>query len=123
MVPPCPVLRDLVVTMTLVTRTAYLRVYQPLTSFPTYEREQWMKLDPDADPSELAASWKWLLRADLPTLEPLPGPIEGAFIRKRNDEVLVCPWRTRLRMLTGLLAFRGTIPDEVAEAFVPEEEA
>ncbi len=48
---------------------------------------------------------------------------ERAFIRRVDDRVFVCPWRTRLRMLTSLLAFRGVVPDEVADAFVPEEEA
>jgi hypothetical protein len=48
---------------------------------------------------------------------------ERAFIRRIDDRVFVCPWRTRLRMLTSLLAFRGVVPEEVADAFVPEEEA
>lgn len=44
-------------------------------------------------------------------------------MRQVDGEVLVCPWRTQLRMLAGLLAFRGSIPDEVADAFVPAEQA
>jgi hypothetical protein len=40
-----------------------------------------------------------------------------------DDKVLICPRRTRLRMLAGLIAFRNSLPDEVADAFVPEEEA
>ncbi len=44
-------------------------------------------------------------------------------MREVEGDVLICPWRTRLRMLAGLLAFRNSIPEEVAEAFVPEAEA
>lgn len=48
---------------------------------------------------------------------------DGAFSRRVEGEVLICPWRTRLRMLAGLLAFRGSVPEEVADAFVPASEA
>jgi hypothetical protein len=59
----------------------------------------------------------------MPVLDGSLAPAEGAFVREVDGVFLVCPWRTRLRMLAGLLAFRGSVPDEVAEAFVPEEEA
>lgn len=106
------------------TRTAYLRVYQPISEIGgrAEEHEAWLAT-PEDEPGDVLTSKRWLLRTDLPSLDPLPGPIEGAFVRKVEGQVLVCPWRTRLRMLAGLLAFRGSIPDEVAEAFVPEEEA
>ena len=44
-------------------------------------------------------------------------------MRGAGEDLLICPWRTRLRMLAGLLAFRNSIPEEVADAFVPETEA
>lgn len=105
------------------TRTAYLRVYQPLS-----ETEGLVPPDPEIveeqqDLQEAPAARRWLLRSDLPSLEPLGGPTEGAFVRKVGDQVLICPWRTRLRMLAGLLAFRGSIPDEVADAFIGAEQA
>ncbi len=48
---------------------------------------------------------------------------EGVLVREVGGDVYVCPWRTRLRMLMAMLAFRGSIPGEVADLFVPEEEA
>jgi hypothetical protein len=58
----------------------------------------------------------------MPLDESVTGP-GGAFIRTVEGQVMVCPWRTRLRMLAGLIAFRGSLPEEVADAFVPEPEA
>lgn len=69
------------------------------------------------------ASRRWLIRAALPN-EALLGPSAGgAFVRRQNGTTLLCPWRTNLRMMAGLIAFRNSIPDEVAEVFVPESEA
>jgi hypothetical protein len=70
---------------------------------------------------EQAAAHRWLLSGALPDIGSRDP--EGAFVRETDGHVLVCPWRTRLRMLAGLVAFRGSMPDEVAEAFVPEQEA
>ena len=69
------------------------------------------------------ASRRWLISAALPDRTLLAAPTEGALVRGEGDAILICPWRTSLRMLAGLLAFRNSIPDEVAEAFVPEAEA
>ena len=63
-----------------------------------------------------------MISTSLPS-EPVLSPGEGAFVRTYNGETLVCPWRTRLRMLAGLIAFRSSVPEEVAEAFVPEDQA
>lgn len=105
------------------TRSAYLRVYQPLSAFPAEERDAWLANVEDKQQLEAAESRRWLLHASLPSIQASIGPKEGAFLRRVDGEVLVCPWRTQLRMLAGLLAFRGSIPDEVAEAFVPAEQA
>ncbi|MDQ3939890.1 MAG: hypothetical protein M3238_00895 [Actinomycetota bacterium] len=104
-------------------RTSYLRVYQPLSAFPVEEREQWVQQASQDDVPDVSASRKWLLSAALPDRTLLAAPTEGALVRGRGDEMLICPWRTSLRMLAGLLAFRNSIPDEIADAFVPEEEA
>ena len=102
------------------TSTSYLRVYQPLATFPEEDRSRWMRDEPgDANP-EAEAGRRWLLSTSLPEVESVT---EGALVRKIDGVTLVCPWRTRLRMLAGLLAFRGSLPDEVARAFVPESEA
>lgn len=52
-----------------------------------------------------------------------PATEEHAFLRKRGDQWLVCPWRVKLRVLVGMLAYRTSIPDEAADLWVPEEEA
>ncbi len=73
--------------------------------------------DQDPDP---AAGRGWLLASSLAGVGQVT---EGALVREVDGVTLVCPWRTRLRMLAGMLAFRGSLPDEVADAFVPESEA
>lgn len=104
-----------------VTRTSYLRVYQPLASFPASERQAWSVEGRGEHAEEANAARSWLLRSSMPGADTWP--TEGAFIRELDGRILVCPWRTRLRMLAGMLAFRGSIPEEVAEAFVPESQA
>lgn len=106
-----------------VIKTAYLRVYQPVDAFSEEERDHWIAPSAESEVREVFAARRWLLSAALPDNPPIVGGTQGAFVRRVGDQVLVCPWRTRLRMLAGLLAFRNSIPEEVAEAFVPEEEA
>ncbi|MDQ4143299.1 MAG: hypothetical protein M3198_06055 [Actinomycetota bacterium] len=104
-------------------KTAYLRIYQPLSSFPRHEQEQWIDSCRDTEGAEPKVSRRWLIASSLPDAPDLATPTEGAFVREVDGEMLICPWRTRLRMLAGLLAFRNSVPEEVAEAFVPETEA
>jgi hypothetical protein len=104
-------------------RTSYLRVYEPLDLFPAMERYRWETQSGEDDTRDVLASHRWLITAALPGNEASAALDERAFIRRIEGRVFVCPWRTRLRMLTGLLAFRGVVPDEVADAFVPEMEA
>jgi hypothetical protein len=50
-----------------------------------------------------------------------------ADIRLVDGRYYVCPWRTRLRILAGILSLRGSLresaPPEMVDAFVPESEA
>lgn len=101
--------------------TSYLRVYQPLAAFSADERAHWQQQE-DGRASEASASRRWLIGSNLPAGSVL-GTTEGAFTRRVDGELLVCPWRTSLRMLAGLLAFRTSVPEEVADAFVPETHA
>ena len=102
--------------------TSYLRVYEPLSAFPASERERWEAPIEMIEDSERDSARRWLIAGALQT-EPVLTPREGAFVREVNGATLVCPWRTRLRMLAGLLAFRGSVPEEVADAFVTDEDA
>lgn len=95
-------------------------MYQPLDSFPAVERDAWAAAA-EEDKEVEGPQRGWLLSGSLPSVAPLP--LEGAFVRQAEGGMLVCPWRTRLRMLVGLLAFRTSVPEEVAEAFVPEADA
>ena len=106
-----------------VIKTAYLRIYQPVEAFDETERGHWLDAVAEGELRDAKASKSWLLSAALPANPPLLGGPQGAFVRKSGDRVLVCPWRTWLRMLAGLLAFRNSIPEEIAEAFVPEATA
>lgn len=99
--------------------TAYLRVYLPLETFEETERERWRDQTEPGHPDDRLTS-RWLVSASLPAAE---ATADGAFVRRIDDRVYVCPWRTRLRMLAGLLAFRSSVPEEIADAFVPEAEA
>jgi hypothetical protein len=111
------------VTMPGMVKTAYLRVYQPVTAFAEDEQAYWLDEARDSETRDVAASRTWLVSSALPDNPPLVGGAQGAFVREVAGEILVCPWRTRLRMLAGLLAFRNSVPEEIAEAFVPEAEA
>lgn len=111
------------VSIVVVIRTSYLRVYQPLGAFPEQERQQWLQGPTNDHARDALAAKKWLIRAALPDASLMEGSAGGAFVRKNGSELLVCPWRTNLRMLAGLLAFRNSIPEEIADAFVPESEA
>jgi hypothetical protein len=103
-------------------RTAYLRVYQPIESFSPAERASWEQSPSAEAPAAKEAVRRWLISASLAEGDPM-ADAGGAFVRQAGAITLVCPWRTRLRMLAGLLAFRDSIPEEVADAFVPEEAA
>lgn len=102
--------------------TSYLRVYEPLHAFPAVEQERWIARPEAGDGADGATSRRWLIAATLPDAQ-VQLDTEGAFFRRLGERVLVCPRRTRLRMLAGLLAFRTSVPEEVADAFVSEAEA
>ena len=107
----------------VVIRTAYLRVYQPIEAFSEQERKRWAAYSEDGDDVASGGFRSWLVSAALPA-DGLGGRLtEGCFVRRIDERVLVCPWRTKLRMLAGLLAFRGSVPEEVADVFVPRAQA
>lgn len=104
-------------------RTSYLRAYERASCFSPAERDRWLADSAVDDTVEFGDSRKWLISATMPGGEPLAATPGGATVRRVGGRTFLCPHRTRLRMLAGLLAFRTSIPEEVAEAFVPEHEA
>jgi hypothetical protein len=102
---------------------AELRVFQPLEAFPADEQAHWERYI-------LAGG---LVRPPRPVyrqrstgalvgfLTPVGG--EGALVKLVGGRYHVCPLRTRMRVLAGLLAFREAAPFEGSEAFVPDAEA
>jgi hypothetical protein len=102
---------------------AELRVFQPLEAFSADEQANWERYI-------LAGG---LIRPPRPVyrqrttgalvgfLTPAGG--EGALVKLVDGTYHVCPLRTRMRALAGLLAFREAAPFEGSEVFVPDAEA
>jgi hypothetical protein len=103
-------------------RTSFLRVYQPVDLFAAEDTERWLAEGVPEQP-ESQVGRAWLVSGRLPGATDAFSVADGAFVRRLEDGVFLCPWRTRLRMLVGLLAFRGTLPEEVADAFVDDDVA
>jgi hypothetical protein len=100
--------------------TSYLRVYLPASDFSEEDKARWATGDEDPIPG-MPSAQRWLVTATLPGGDWTPA--EGCFRREVDGVVYLCPWRLRLRVLTALLAFRGSVPEEVADAFVPRDQA
>ena len=100
---------------------AELRVYQPLQAFAPEEQARWERFIVEGVPRPLRPRYR-----DRPTSVGLgflePSGEDGASIKVVEGAYFVCPWRTRLRVLAGLLAFRQAVPFDGAEAFVTAAE-
>jgi hypothetical protein len=98
---------------------AELRVYQPLEAFPADEQADWERFIVAGAPRPIRPRYR-----DLATSAGLgflaSSGEEGARVKVVDGSYYVCPERTRLRVLTGLLAFRDARPFEGADAFVPD---
>jgi hypothetical protein len=101
---------------------AELRVFQPLEAFPPQEQAWWERYIVAGAPHPVRPRY-----VDLATPAGLgfvhPGGEDGAHVKVVDGSYFVCPERTKLRVLAGLLAFRDAAPFEGAEAFVPQAEA
>jgi hypothetical protein len=100
---------------------AELRVYQPLESFPAEEQARWERYIVAGAPHPVRARYR-----DLGTPAGLgfvhPSGEDGAHVKVVDGAYFVCPERTRLRVLAGLLAFADAMPFDGAAAFVPDGE-
>jgi hypothetical protein len=104
---------------------AYLRVFRPLKSFHEEERGHWERFILAGGKPPLTRP---VYRDESPVAAGRLGvlaPVEGehADVRLVGGTYYVCPWRTRLRILAGILSLRESAPPEMVDAFVPEAEA
>jgi hypothetical protein len=104
--------------------SAYLRVFRPLEAFPERERARWERYIMEGGRPSVARP----IYRDEPTAgEGRVGLLsqvdaDHAEIRLVDGTQYVCPWRTRLRNLTGILSLKDTAPAEMVEVFLPETE-
>jgi hypothetical protein len=100
--------------------SAELRVFQPLDAFPADERGYWERFIVGGGPlrPRRAAYRQEIGNHGLGVL--LPTEPDAASIRVLDGAYYVCPWRTRLRVLAAILAFREAAPIDGAEEFVPD---
>ena len=101
--------------------TSYLRVYLPASAFSEEDRSRWAAREEDSLPGAMPSVQRWLVSAMLPEGDWTKA--EGCFRREADGVAYFCPWRMRLRVLTALLAFRTSLPEEVADAFIPSDQA
>lgn len=99
--------------------SAELRVYQPLGAFPAAEQARWERyiLGGGRVVPPRPVYRQLLARDRLGLL--LPADDEGALVKHLDGTYYVCPLRTRMRTLAGILAFARSRPLEGAEAFLP----
>jgi hypothetical protein len=104
---------------------AYLRVFQPLATFPPHEREHWARYvtaggrTPPVRP--IYRERPTVPEGRIGLLQSAEG--DHADIRIVDGEVYVCPWRTRLRELASLLSLRESTAPEMVDALVTDAEA
>jgi hypothetical protein len=100
--------------------TAYLRVYQPLAAFPPRERAEWAAYVEagQAMPASLLVGREERRGLARALGLAVGSEREHALVERVGDVVYLCPLRTELRTLQSLVAFRSSVPDEVADAFV-----
>ncbi|MEV7542718.1 hypothetical protein [Streptomyces sp. NPDC089915] len=100
---------------------SYLRVYEPLASFPEPERTHWAAYArrgtaPTAQ-DELRRSLSDLVRVPV---VGVPAHESGdAFTAELDGVLLVCPWRTRLRGWLALEELAANFPAPVLDAALP----
>src|SRR5438034_2799683 len=100
--------------------TAYLRIYQPLAAFPPRERADWAAYVEagHALPASLLVGREERRGLARALGLAVGSEREHALVERVGDVVFLCPLRTELRTLQSLVAFRSSVPDEVADAFV-----
>lgn len=103
--------------------TAYLRVYEPLESFPEPERGRWATYATSAGGRDAGVlSEHRTARRNLLAVPPVAVPAqesEDAFVLRIEGATYVAPVRTRLRSWLAFSDFRDGVAGEVLDAFFP----
>jgi hypothetical protein len=102
--------------------SAELRVYQPLEAFPPHEQAHWERhivdgrlwLGPPRYRQEVTSSGAGIL---------VPVGEDGAYVKVVEGRYQVCPWRTTLRVLVGMLSFREAAVFDDPSMFVTDASA
>ena len=101
---------------------AELRVYQPLEAFPLHEQAYWERHIVGAGVLMGRPRYRQeVTPVGHGILEPAGE--DGAHVKIVDGTTYVCPWRTRLRVLAGVLAFREAPPFDDPAAFVTDQQA
>ena len=102
--------------------SAELRVYQPLEAFPPHEQAHWERHIVDG----AVRLGRPRYRQDVTTSGHgvlMPGGQDGAYVKVVDGAYYVCPWRTKLRVLAGMISFRQAATFDDPSTFVTEEQA
>src|SRR5207247_1793345 len=111
------------VTLRAMVPSAYLRVFQPIEAFSADEQAHWERYIVQGE-SPLAVRPRYRQQPTAGRLGLLAvDDGDHADVRVVEGRTYVCPWRTRLRVLSSLIALRESSPMELSEEFVPESEA
>lgn len=105
--------------------SSYLRIYEPLSTFLPTERRRWEVYLSSVRPPDNVTGVQVEQRASLVAAIGLPprSEVEHAFVHRVGNVTYVCPWRTALRTYQAIGQFRRSMPDEIADAFIPRREA
>jgi len=104
---------------------AYLRAFEPLDVMPSHDRERWRRYVADGHGISLSAALDEEARiAAVRLITGLaPRSAQSALVRRAGERILICPIELAERHAVALVAFREGVPDQVADAFVPEAQA
>lgn len=105
--------------------SSYLRIYEPLSTFAPAERRRWEIYLSSVRPPDNVAGVAVEQRASLVAAIGLPpqSEVEHAFVHRISNVTYVCPWRTAMRRYQAIGEFVRSMPDEIAEAFIPRRDA
>lgn len=101
--------------------SSYLRVYEPLSTFPPEERRRWEVYLASGDAPDRARGLSEQHRAALVAAIGVPpaAEVEHAFVHRVGGQSYLCPWRLQVRSWQAISEFRAGLPTEVADAFIP----